>query len=81
MENVGYFAAFCTTLAFVPQTMKVIKSKDTKALSLSMYIVFCLGVFCFVLYGYFSKDLPIFWANLTTLFFALIVLRMKIKHG
>jgi uncharacterized protein with PQ loop repeat len=38
-DILGYLAAFCTTIAFLPQTIQVIRTKDTEALSLSMYSI------------------------------------------
>lgn len=40
---IGYVAALLTTVAFVPQAAKTIRSKDTRGLSLSMYVVFTAG--------------------------------------
>ncbi|MFH1314812.1 MAG: PQ-loop domain-containing transporter [Candidatus Uhrbacteria bacterium] len=43
--TIGLIVAICTTLAFFPQTIKVIKTKQTKDLSLAMYLIFTMGVF------------------------------------
>ena len=42
---VGSIAGILTTLAFVPQVIKVLKTKDTSSLSLGMYSMQVLGVF------------------------------------
>ena len=36
-ELIGFIAAVCTTFAFLPQVIKVWKTKQTKDLSLRMY--------------------------------------------
>ncbi|WP_212905368.1 SemiSWEET transporter [Clostridium polyendosporum] len=72
-------AACLTTFSFLPQAIKVIKTKDTKGISLAMYSMFVLGVFCWMLYGIQVKDVPIIGANFVTFIFAGIVLIFKIK--
>lgn len=77
---IGLFAAFCTTFSFLPQAIKVIKSKQTKDLSLGMYSIFTLGVLLWLIYGVFIKDIPLIIANVITLIFASTILIMKIIH-
>ena len=42
-EILGYLAATLTTISFVPQALLIIKTKDTKGISLPMYIMFTIG--------------------------------------
>ena len=45
MESyLGFFAAFCTTVAFIPQVVKVYKSKHTKDISLGMFLLSEFGI-------------------------------------
>jgi MtN3 and saliva related transmembrane protein len=77
---IGLAAATCTTLAFLPQAIKVIKTKQTKDLSLVMYSIFTLGVFLWLMYGILVRDAPLIIANIITLILAAIILTMKIKY-
>ncbi len=77
----GLIAAFCTTIAFLPQVIKTIKSKQTNDISLLMYIVLTTGVSLWFIYGLLIGDLPLIVANGITFIFALIVLILKIYHG
>ncbi len=79
-EYFGYIAAFLTTFSFLPQALKTIKEKDTKSISLVMYLMFTVGVFCWLLYGIFTKDLPLLLANLVTFILAVIILSLKLKY-
>lgn len=81
IEILGFIAAFLTTASFLPQAIKTIKTKDTKALSLSMYAVFTSGIFCWLIYGLFIGSLPIIFANAITLLLAGSILLMKIRYG
>ena len=41
---IGSIAAILTTFAFLPQVIKVIKSKDTESIALGMYLMQVLGI-------------------------------------
>jgi len=77
---IGLIAAACTTFSFLPQAIKVIKTKQTKDLSLGMYSIFTLGVLLWLIYGIFVKDIPLIIANIITLVFATTILIMKIRY-
>ena len=78
---IGLLAATCTTLSFLPQVIKIVKTKKTSDISLLMYVVLTTGILLWVMYGLLTIDLPIILANSITFILALIVLILKIKHG
>lgn len=80
VKIVGYIAAAATTISFLPQALHTIKTKDTKGISLGMYLVFTFGVVMWLLYGIFQRDLPIISANTVTLVLSLIILVYKLKY-
>jgi MtN3 and saliva related transmembrane protein len=77
---VGYTAAFCTTISFIPQVITVLKEDDLTSLSLGMYSIFAFGVTLWLVYGILRGDIIIISANAITLFLALIILVAKIRH-
>jgi len=79
-EIIGYFAASLTTLSFLPQAAKVIKTRDTKSISLIMYILFSAGVALWLVYGILLGNLPIIIANAVTLALALVILYFKLTE-
>ncbi len=79
-KYIGFLAAFCTTIAFLPQAMKVFKTRSTKDISLYMFIIFTAGVFFWLIYGLIISDLPIILANLITLVLSIFILIFKIKY-
>jgi MtN3 and saliva related transmembrane protein len=81
MELVGYAAALLTTASFVPQAVKSWSSRDLSGISLSMYALFTLGVFLWLVYGLVLGDLAIVLANGITFVLAGIVLSLKLRHG
>ena len=58
----------------------IIKTKNTKGISLPMYILFTIGVACWLLYGIYFGMLPVIIANFITLALALVILTFKIKY-
>lgn len=78
IDTLGFIAAFCTTASFLPQALKVLKTRDTSALSLGMYALFTLGVSFWLVYGLLKNDAPMIIANIITLFLAVFILGMKI---
>ena len=77
---IGYIAATLTTASFLPQAILTIKTKDTESLSLSMYSLFTLGVFFWLIYGVFISDEAIIVANAITLVLAASILTFKIYN-
>ena len=65
-EIIGLIAAICTTFAFIPQVMKVWKTKQTKDLSLRMYSVMFIGILLWLVYGIRIDSLSIILANVVT---------------
>ena len=81
IESIGYIAAVCTTISFLPQVIHAFKSKSTKDISLPMYITLTFGVAMWFIYGVSLQSLPIILANGITFLFAAAILSLKIKHG
>jgi MtN3 and saliva related transmembrane protein len=78
---VGYIAAVLTTAAFLPQVLKTLRTRETRHISLGMYILFCTGVSLWLLYGVLIHEPPVILANLATLILAGTILLMKLKNG
>lgn len=78
---IGCAAATLTTLSFVPQAVKTIRSKDTRSVSLSMYAMFTAGVSFWLGYGFVLGSLPMILANVVTLALAATILGMKLRYG
>ena len=80
INYVGFFAAFCTTTAFVPQAIKVYKSKSTKDISLYMFLIFTIGILSWLIYGIIISNLPVILANAVTLILSFFILIYKIRY-
>lgn len=81
ITTIGLLAATGTTTAFIPQVLQIIKTQNTKGISLVMYIIFTIGILFWLTYGILLGDIPIIVANSITLVLALTILFLKIKNG
>lgn len=81
VEMLGGAAGVLTTLAFVPQMLKVVKTKSTKDLSLAMCLTFSAGVFLWLVYGLCLRSTPLILANTATFLFSSVILWYKIRFG
>lgn len=79
-EWVGGIAATLTTIAFVPQAVRVIRTHDTTAISLWMYGLFVAGLAFWETYGWMIGSWPVIVSNIVTIVLALIILVQKIRH-
>ncbi len=80
MESyIGYLAAFCTTVSFIPQAVKVYRTKHTKDISLVMFFLMNAGLLLWLVYGITLNSYPIILANALTLIFAIYILVKKLK--
>ena len=78
VEFFGYFAAILTTLAFLPQLIKTLKTKKADDVSLVTLIMFLTGVLSWIIYGYKISSTPILSANIITFILNLLILIFKI---
>jgi MtN3 and saliva related transmembrane protein len=79
-EIVGGLAATCTTLCWLPQSLKIIREKRTDGISLLTQTVFTLGTALWAAYGLLLNNRPVLFANVVTLAFALTILVLKIRY-
>ncbi|HBX51414.1 MAG: hypothetical protein A2275_12735 [Bacteroidetes bacterium RIFOXYA12_FULL_35_11] len=77
---IGILAGIFTTIAYFPQAYKIIKTRNTKSISLYMYIILISGISLWVFYGILKEDIPVILANSITLLPALSILFLKIRH-
>ena len=77
---IGNIAAILTSLSFLPQALKTIRSGDTKAISLPMYLMFVVGVSLWLWYGIILWEIPIILANVLTLIFSTMILAVKLRN-
>lgn len=80
-EWIGGIAATLTTCSFIPQVWRVLQTRHTQDISLTMYALFTTGVALWLAYGILLAAWPIIIANGITLLLAGVVLILKIRFG
>lgn len=80
VDVIGLIAASLTTFSFLPQAIKVIKTKSTSDLSPLMYATFVLGVLLWLCYGLLKQDIAIILANSVTIVLSGIVFFYVLKN-
>jgi len=78
---IGIVAGIFCTLSFVPQVLKIFRTKQAKDLSLFAFSCFSFGIILWLIYGVLIKDAAIIIANTVTLLLVLLIVAMKIKYG
>lgn len=77
----GLVAATLTTGAFVPQVVKVWRSRSADDLSAATLLVFSGGVVCWLVYGVRLGSLPVIAGNAVTLALNLTILALKRRYS
>ena len=78
--TLGMVAGALTTLAYLPQVVKIWRTKSADSLSWTMLLVLCAGVSLWLVYGMYVHDTPLVMANLVTLMLSSIILGLKISY-
>ncbi len=81
IDWLGTLAAFCTTIAYLPQVLKVWRSRSARDISMGMYAILTVGILCWLAYGWLLAIWPIIIANILTLVLVAIVIAMKLRWG
>lgn len=81
IDATGITAAVLTTACWLPQAVKVIRDRETRALSLIATAAFTAGVVLWLIYGLAIGDWPLIGSNAVTLGLMSIILAMKLRYG
>lgn len=77
---IGLMAGALTTVAYLPQVIKILRSRSSGDISLLMVSFNCSGVFLWLVYGLFIRSMPVIAANSVSLILMCFVLVLTIKH-
>ena len=81
VEAIGAAGAVLTTLCWVPQAAKIIRERDTRAISLPGTTLCVIGVLLWLIYGLAIVDGPLIGSSIVTFAMTFIILVLKIRHG
>jgi MtN3 and saliva related transmembrane protein len=80
LELLGFIAACFTTGAFLPQAIKIARTKQVEGLSVIMYLMSNTGIILWMVYGYYIGSDPLLFSNMVTFTFTSFILYNIIKQ-
>lgn len=80
IQILGYIAAICIPLAFLPQTIKIIKTKKTSGLSIFSYSIYQIGGITFLIFGILRNDIPMITCQTITALLNFIIIGIIINN-
>ncbi len=80
IELIGLTAGILTTAAFIPQVMKIYRTKSGEDVSARMMTLFSAGIVLWLVYGVLLRSLPLILSNVFTLLLSLAILVLKIRY-
>ncbi len=73
--------SICTMISYLPQTIKLIKTKKLSDLSINSWIFWVVSSFSYTLYAVLcSKDFMLIFETSLELFFCLLILLLAVKY-
>ena len=78
---IGASAATLTTLCWIPQALKILRTGHTQGVSLLTYTVFAIGLTLWLAYGVLLGSWPIIGSNVVTLALVIPIILLKLHHG
>ena len=81
VQPIGALAAVLTTLCWVPQAFKIVRERETRAISLPGTLLSAIGVLLWLVYGLALADTPLIASSAVTLAITAAILALKIRYG
>ena len=81
VDTLGLIAAAFSTLCGVPQAVKVVRDKETRAISLLSTLGFAIGAVVWLSYGIARVEWPLIASSGVSLVLTLLILRFKLHYG
>ena len=81
VDAIGATGAVLTTVCWVPQAIKIIRDRETRAISLPGTTLCVVGVLLWLVYGLAIVDGPLIGSSIVTFAMTAVILVLKIRHG
>jgi MtN3 and saliva related transmembrane protein len=78
---IGAIGAVLTTICWLPQAVRLVRHKDTRAISLTTNLTFGVGLIFWLIYGIAIVDWPLIASNAVSVVFTSVIVAMKLRHG
>jgi MtN3 and saliva related transmembrane protein len=81
IEILGFTAAAFTTLCWLPQAVRTIRTRDTRAISLLTNVSLVIGIVLWLGYGLLIASWPVIISNLVSFVLVSVIIVMKLRYG
>ncbi len=81
VELLGSLAACITTLCWVPQALHILRTRETRSISLVSQSAFAVGTSLWFTYGVMIESWPVIVANALTFMLAASIVALKLRYG
>ena len=81
VDVIGLTGATLTTLCWLPQALKILRERDTRAISLPATLAFTLGIALWLVYGLALVDWPLIGSTSVELALMSVILGLKLRYG
>lgn len=81
IEMLGFTATLLINVAYVPQVIQTIRTKNVKGLSLPMFIVLIVAGTLWTVYGILIHNYPVIVCNSINVIQSCIILYYKVKYN
>ncbi len=79
-QIIGLVAGTITSITFLPQVIRIWKTRSAKDLSMAMMLMLIVGTSLWLSYGLMIKDAAIIYTNSMVLLMSLIMMFFKLKY-
>ncbi len=79
-DTFGFIAAALTTIAFLPQVIKTLRTKKAEDVSIVMLLMFITGLIFWIIYAIQTSALPVLIANIITFILNVSILTLKLIY-
>ena len=80
IEIIGLIAAPFTTVAFIPQVLKILKNRDASGVSVSMYVIMLIGICIWLYFGILIGSIAVVTANIISGILQLFIIIFAFTH-
>lgn len=81
IKAIGFAAAALSTLSFLPQVIKSLRTRRMEDINLLFLVMLIAGLLLWTVYGFMLGELPLILANIVTLALNFVLLGLKLKYN
>jgi len=81
MEIVGWAGFGLIQIFYIPQTFKILRSRDASGLSLPSWFILAVGLLCYLIYSIYRDDLIFTVGNAAGLVQSLLMIALILKFN